>query len=275
MESSTDGSDESPARALVVVQAGSAGPATYCFHAFGGSVAPYGQLATHLGRDRRLFGLQAVGLHPGTAPHRSVLAMAHRYAMEIADDAPVGPAVFLGYSMGGQLALETARLLTNLLDEPPLVVAVDSDPRYRSQRPEDAWSLLVHQVLNLDSPVPGLSARPRTEALAAVRAAAAAERKLPPRFSLERLARMADVCQANERAAAQYRPQPYAGRTASVRSTATAAGLTPSAPDPWAEYVPHLVTRYVPGDHHSIMTKAGYPLLAAVIRELLDTVPTR
>lgn len=255
-------------RSMVVVQPGISGPPIYSFHALGGSVAPYGELASHLGRNRLVIGLQAIGLVGGESPDRTVPDMAHRYATEISADPPNGRVVFLGYSLGGVLALETARLLRNLLDEAPLLIAVDSDPEYRSPGPDGALSILAHQVLNLDLPVGPLSTLPRAEALAAVRAAATEQRKLPRRFDLARLGRMLDVCRANEHAATSYRTRPYPGSVVSVRSVAPSAAGE-SGRDGWSGLVDHLVVRRVPGDHHSIMSAAGYPRLAAEIRDLL------
>ncbi|MGI5212812.1 thioesterase domain-containing protein [Plantactinospora sp. CA-290183] len=256
-----------PARCMTVVQKGTAGPPLYCFHAFGGTVAPYGELAPHIGRDRLVLGLESAGLSQEESGDPAVLDMAHRYATEIAADPPAGRSLFLGYSLGAVLALEAARLLADLLDEPPLVVAVDGDPAYRSTGSDTAWSILTNQVLNVDLVTDGFSALPREAALTEVRAAAAAQRRVPPRYPLERLGRILDVCRHNEAAAAAYRPRPYPGPVLSIRSSDPAGGSS-DAPDPWSPQISRLTVRRLPGDHQSIMSSAGYPALAALIRDL-------
>jgi thioesterase domain-containing protein len=254
-------------RSLVAITAGDTNSSVYCFHALSGSVAPYGDVATQLGRAHAVYGLQSIGLVDPAIMDRSVLDMAYRYAREIAERPAPGRVLFLGYSLGGVLAMETARLLANLLDQAPTVVAVDADPEYRSPHPDSAWSILVHQVLNLDCPVAPVAAAPRAQALLAVRTAAAAQRKLPSRFSLDRLGRMLDVCAVNERAAADYRPQPYPDTLVSLRS-----GGRPRRPadvDSWRPFVAGLVVQHLPGDHQSIMSRSNCVELANRVRSLL------
>jgi thioesterase domain-containing protein len=261
----------SPPRALVSVQTGAVGPPVYCFHPFGGSAAPYGGLAAHLGRDQLVKGVQAVGLEEGWTPDRSVPDMARRYASEIAADAQsygAGPVLLLGYSMGGVLAVETGRLLRARTVE-PTVVLVDCDPRYSPQQ-GGPWHILVHQVLALDLPLEQVVGLSRPDALAVVRSAAAAQRRLPARFNLGRLERMFQVCQHNDRAAAAHVPAHYPGTVHVLRSTGDEppTGGEPTA-DAWHAYAGRAVVHTVPTNHHDIMGPAGYPHVAAHVRRLL------
>lgn len=251
--------------AVVAVQPGTDGPPVYCFHPLGGSAAVYGDLALHLGRDQLVYGVQAVGLDPGREPDRTVPAMARRYAAEIAAQPPAEGALFIGYSMGGVLALETARLMPVGLP-PPRVVVIDCDPTYRAGADGGPWPILVRQVLNLELDLDELAELSTMEALARVRAAGSAQRRLPARFDLNRLDRMLTVCRINEQAAAAHVPAYYAGTVHAFRSgDATAVGR----PDAWAPYCDEVVVHPVPADHHTIMSPAGYPLVAQRLRHLL------
>ena len=249
---------------LVVIQRGTVGPPVYCFHAFSGSIVPYWEVARGLGRDRVVYGLQGISTPSGATPRHGVLGLGRRYAAQIAAHPPAGTSVLLGYSLGGVLAVETARLLADVLAVPPAVVAVDADPEYTPVGPADGWRILTRQVLDLDLPVDDLSALPRERALAAVRQAAAAERRLPARFSLDRLGAMLDVAHANEQAAARYRPQPFPGTVHSIRSGDSYAGRA----DPWQRYADRVRRHRIPGDHHSIMSAGGAAQLAAYVRGL-------
>ncbi|MGC4880030.1 thioesterase domain-containing protein [Micromonospora sp. DT43] len=250
---------------LVTLQPGAERPPVYCFHPLSGSVAVYGGLARHLGAEQPVHGFQSTGLAAGGEPDISVAVMAERYAAAIDDET----AVFLGYSMGGVLALETARAVAGIA--PPLVVVIDCDPLYSSTTGE-GWSILVHQTLGLDMPVAGLSALDRVDALVRVRAAASAAGVLPARFGLERLDRMLAVCAANERAAAEHTPAYYDGTVHVFRSNDHP--VVPGA-DMWNGFAREVHLQVIDADHHSIMTARGWAAVGAGIRRLLTQVTTR
>lgn len=257
---------ETTARTLVWVQQGVAGPPIYCFHPLGGSAAVYGQLAIHIGRHQPVRGLQAIGLQPGCDPDRTVADMARRYAAEIRQDRPPARPVFVGYSMGGVLAVETARRLSAELPEPPAVVAIDCDPLYSTGDDAGPWRVLAHQVLAIDLPVQRLAQSSIPDGLALVRAAAAEQGRIPLRFPLDRLHAMLRVCQANERAAAAHVPSHYPG-TVHVLRPATSGAV--AGGDMWNGFADHVALSLVAADHHTIMGTPGYPLVAARIRELI------
>jgi thioesterase domain-containing protein len=252
---------------LVWVQRGSTGPPVYCFHPLGGSVAVYGQLALRLGCDQPVRGLQAIGLVPGRDPDQTVDAMARRYAAEIVATRPPRRPVLVGYSMGGTLAVEAARLLAPALPESPVVFTIDCDPLYTSSDNTEGWRILVHQVLAIDLPTEPLAGMPVEEGLALVRAAGAAQRRIPVRFDLDRLHTMLRVCQVNERAIAAHVPQPYAGTVHVVRPAA--AGPVAGA-DPWNGFADRVEVSVVPADHQTILGPLGCSEVAALIRRLLD-----
>jgi thioesterase domain-containing protein len=255
------------ARTLVTVQPGSTGPPVYCFHPLGGSVAIYGTLAQRLGSDRQVYGLQSVGLAGGQDPDTTVIAMAGRYAAEIESGSPSAAAVYVGYSMGGVLALETARQMALATGEAPHIVIIDCDPVYSSPPDTGPWHVLVRQVFDLDLPLPPLSDLAEADALAVIRRAASERGRLPPRFELERLARMARVCRLNERAAAEHVPAYFDGTVHVVRSERDA--VVPGA-DIWDGFVRQAVLRYAPADHYSLMTPDDLSYVAALITELID-----
>ncbi len=247
---------------LVTLHPGTSATATYCFHPFGGSVAVYGQLSVSLGRSARVFGLQATGLSPGQHPDRTIEQMADRYAAEIAASNPTGHMLFAGYSMGGLLAVETARRLASR----PTIVVIDCDPAYQRNAAGGAWHILTRQVLDLDLPEASLNSVAREEALARVLASAAAARQLPARFSQARLGRIFDVCQANEHAAAVFRPAWYETELNIVRPDR--ATESPAKKEPWRDYVGHVLLHYVPGDHKSLLSGKSCEEVVRVIRGL-------
>ncbi len=258
--------DAAPGRAgaLVRLRAGRPGlPALYCFHPLGGSLAVYARLMSAVDRRWPVYGLQAVGLVEGRAPDWSIDAMARRYAAEIADAGHTGPAVFLGYSMGGLLALETARL-AGPGSRPVDVVLVDTDTGPQSApSPLSAYQTLVEIALGVDLDLQQLLGLPREGALTVIRDAAVAQRRLPASFSVDRLRRIADVCQANETAAACYVPGgPFPGRVHAIN-----AGAAQTAVDA-AEVRQHTV----PGDHVALLAEPALHDVAAAVAEALSAL---
>jgi len=96
---------------LAPLQTEGSGRPFFCIHPAGGTVFCYRALAEHLGKDRPFYGLQAVGVDGVRAPHTRVEDMAAHYAAAIRGVQPAGPYLLGGWSLGGILAFETARLL--------------------------------------------------------------------------------------------------------------------------------------------------------------------
>lgn len=111
---------------LVALQPEGSLPPLFCVHALGANVLNYRLLALALGREQPLFGLQASGLNPTEAPHRSVEAMATAYISEVRGVQPKGPYYLAGGSSGGIIAYEMAQQLLQSGEEVAVVVLIDT-----------------------------------------------------------------------------------------------------------------------------------------------------
>jgi len=80
-------------------------------HEPSGEVLPYVPLADHLDPDIPVYGLQASELHEPAPKYLSVQDMAIRHSRVIRQVKPTGPYRLAGWSTGGTLAYELARLL--------------------------------------------------------------------------------------------------------------------------------------------------------------------
>ncbi|WP_448316611.1 thioesterase domain-containing protein [Streptomyces sp. CO7] len=98
---------------------------TVVFHPLGGGLLPYLGLVAHLSRHGPVHGIRARGLEDGEEPDTRIPDMADRYA-EAVNALPAPPDLFVGWSLGGLLAFETARRLTG--GHTPDLVLVDSSP---------------------------------------------------------------------------------------------------------------------------------------------------
>jgi thioesterase domain-containing protein len=93
---------------VITITADGAGEPCFLVHAAGDSIVtylPFGQLL-----DRPVFALEAAGLHGGT-PVADLHEMARRYVAEVRRIRPHGPYLLGGWSLGGVIATEMARLL--------------------------------------------------------------------------------------------------------------------------------------------------------------------
>ncbi|HEX8275787.1 MAG TPA: amino acid adenylation domain-containing protein [Longimicrobiaceae bacterium] len=263
----------------------------FCVHAAGGMAAAYLRLARGLD-DRPFYGLQARGLAPGESPDAGVEEMAARYLEAIRAVQPRGPYLLGGWSVGGTVAWEVARRLSDAGEEVALLALIDSWAPVGEARPladdADLFALLAADL--------GASTEPATltllrDELRALRSDA----RLPrfrewlraldaglPEVGADELGRRLDVYRATARAAAYYHARPGAVPVTLFRATRSAAwpsgDLSPEAweRDPrlrWRELTAgEPDVRQVAGTHHSIVVGDDVDGLAAALRSVLAAV---
>lgn len=255
-------------RSLVRLRPGdTSGPSLYCFHPLGGSIARYADLVDILDDEQAVYGIQSVGLAAGCEPDQTIEEMSLRYAEEIAAHAPTGPVVLLGYSLGGTLALETARQLRGRLTHDPRLVLIDVTPEFAAMEASlTAYDALANSALGLGLDVKPLAGMSREDALLAIRSAAAQKGALPRSFSLERLRKFAEVCEVNDRAASAYRPSYLPTDLVLFRSS---AGYGLPYDLGWSRYVNDVLTYTLDGDHHEIMETEGLTIIARRLEQIL------
>ncbi len=98
----------------IIVPIRSVGSLTPLFliHGAGLNVLLFQSLSKYLNADRPIYALQAKGLDGKQAISTSIEEMAHDYIAEIQKIQPVGPYHLFGFSIGGFIAYEMARCLT-------------------------------------------------------------------------------------------------------------------------------------------------------------------
>ncbi|MEQ9407226.1 MAG: amino acid adenylation domain-containing protein [Fuerstiella sp.] len=96
---------------LVPLQSQGTKSALFCIHGWGGSALGFTDLARHLGPERPVYGLQAVGLDGRSPRQTTVEQMARHYAAEIQSFQDCGPYHLAGHSLGGWIAYAVAQEL--------------------------------------------------------------------------------------------------------------------------------------------------------------------
>lgn len=108
-----------------IQQKGSQTPLFYV-HPVGGNVSCYFTLAQHLGEDQPFYALQSHALIDPDSPYDTVESMATFYLNEIRQVQPHGPYRLGGWSMGGFIAYEIARLLQEAGEEVQELSMIDT-----------------------------------------------------------------------------------------------------------------------------------------------------
>jgi acetoacetyl-CoA synthetase len=267
-----DGPPEGRAPILVPLRAGRDERPLFIVHAMGGDVLHVRPLAVALETDRAVHGLQARGLDPRYAPHTSVEEMAASYVEVIRAVRGDGPVALTGYSMGGLIAFEMARMLRGTGIEVETLALIDSDLHAECLTP------FARRRFRASAPIRYgryVLAAPRT------RVPLFAHKSLykagfpvaPPPDTLrlpDRLQRLNDI---GWRAFEAYRPKPYDGPATLFLASARYPGhCNPSTV--WPRYVRGgLRIERVSADHASVVSPERVGPLAAGLSALLADPP--
>jgi len=273
--------------ALVPIQPGGSQAPLFCVHGVGGGVLGYAELARLLGPEQPVYGLQARGLEGGEPPDPRVEDMAIRYVEAMRSVRPRGPYCLGGYSFGGVVAFEMARLLQTQGEQVALLALFDAYaplmPDVRSQlwHPRVLISFLrnlpywVRDLWRRQGGVRQLLARIRVLARTAwlrrtrdtdpVRTEAAVLNVLGD-IGEERRGLMV----AHLRALESYRPQVCPGHATLFRVRGMRLLRTYDADLGWGQLATGGVeVQMIPGAHYNILEKPYVNVLAAQLRASL------
>ena len=216
-------------QSLVAINRNGDRPPLFLVHAAEGNVLLYRSLATHLGADQPVFGLQSAGLDGRSPVDGGFEHVASRYIDEIRQVQPHGPYMLGGCCLGGTLALEMAQQLIASGETVGLVALIEIY-NVRSIR----WPLPLHQRLinrfilnpyfhfqNLIAPSGGEAPASfmeklhvetnRAKASARLGWARLRHRFLPESAATAPQAKIAHIYEVYEEALAQYEVKPYPG----------------------------------------------------------------
>ncbi len=98
-------------RALVPIHVAGDRPPLFLIHGAEGNVLLYRALASHLGEDQPVYGMQSAGLDGRSQIDGNFERVARRYLNEVRQIQAEGPYLLGGYCLGGILAMEMARQL--------------------------------------------------------------------------------------------------------------------------------------------------------------------
>jgi thioesterase domain-containing protein len=257
------------------------GPAqpVFCVHAVSGSALTYLPLARLLGPRQPVYGLEAPGLDSARPPVPSLPALAAEYVEILREVQPGDDYRLLGWSMGGAIAFEMARLLTDAGATVSKLILIDVLLSWFEPLPPER--AIAHQFLVDLSRVVGdthgavvarlapvLDGLPADADAPAVFDAVERARLLPEEIDAELMLDRYRVFRANVEAIYAYAVTgTYPGSAIHLMAEQSAREHMR-----WSTVIADLAEVVVPGDHHSIWTGDGLGLIGKAVSEYLLSV---
>jgi thioesterase domain-containing protein len=241
----------------------------------GGHVLCYLDLARRLGADQPCYGLEAPGLHGETQPDR-IESLAARFVELMRGVQPRGPYRLSGWSMGGLVAFEMARQLSQQGEAIAFLGLLDSGvPGSSRARPVDEVELLTRflcEAVARPGEAPPVSVEelrplPPDERLRRVLERARLAGTVPAGTEVAQVARLFDIVRTNLQALSVYDAEPYPGPVAVFRAREQ---LDPGWALGWERFGGSCTVFEVPGDHGSLLARPHVDVLAERIRECLE-----
>jgi thioesterase domain-containing protein/acyl carrier protein len=252
--------DDVPTGLVVpLARVGGTGTPLFLIHPQGGVVCCYAAMARELGKDRDVYGIEAVGLNTDEDPLELLEDMVERYLVELRRVQPSGPYALAGWSYGGNVAYALALRLEDEGEEIEFLGPIDARVFGRDgveqwyQDKSDAERFRIGAELGAD----GVADLDEQDFLDVLLRDAHTKGRLAPRADSTTVRRMMRVFTANGYAAEKY------GSTARVRADVhlfKAADKHPTLPNPkvdprgWQERTDgrlHVIE--LAGNHHDVV----------------------
>ncbi|WP_147443226.1 non-ribosomal peptide synthetase [Corallococcus sp. AB011P] len=241
----------------------------FLVHPVGGNVFCYRALVASISPKRPVYGLQARGFVGEQTPLDSLQEMASIYVDAMRGIQPRGPYLLGGWSMGGLVALEMARVFEEQGDEVELLALIDSVVPGRKTMLDGlgllAWfmrDLLATSSRVCDLDLSGLEHLDDAARLTAVLERAKAKNAIAQDVTAEQLERLYRVFVRHSAAMDAYAPTPV---RAPVLLLDAADSEERERVAPWKRLTSSLKHHRIAGNHYSIL---GEPHVATLAKRL-------
>jgi amino acid adenylation domain-containing protein len=276
---------DTPYSPLVAVRSKGARKPFFCVPGIDGNVLSLYPLAHELGAEQPFYGLQPAGLDGTMPPCFSIEEMAHGYLGAIRKRQAKGPYYLGGYSFGGMVAFEMARLLLEQEETVAPLVLLDSYAPGSFLENTSAWDE-TQWLLAFIEQIEQVANRPLGISDSDLRSVNPAEQLawlkrclrqagLPPDFAREdRLDGAMRVFRANM--AMSYLPrEPAPIGIALFRAREGQEAMADNRPESrlgWQALTSKPVkVHFVPGNHFTLLTPPHVKSLAQLVLECLQT----
>ncbi len=181
-----------------------AGRPVFCFPGLGATAYAFHLLSERIGADRPMLAIEMHRLELDPHLLRSMEYTAEAVAGRIMSVQPEGPYALLGYSFGGQLAVEVARKLVGRGQTIESLIVLDAYPPGVEKRRRGLRRIAAHLRMMTRDGAPYISSRIR-------------KRIYTPKSETER--RMMEAKKLCEEACGAYRPESFPGALTLVHAT--------------------------------------------------------
>ncbi len=253
---------------FVLLREGSETQPFFIVHGVGGTVIELSALGREIDAGRAVYAIQARGIDGNAKPLETMEEMAALYVDEIRRKQPQGPWAIGGYSFGGVVAMEMARLFGP--ENVAQLVMIDAFAHpctwplktRLTVKTRKLLSRLRHQSFGeIASALARKLFGPKTDRAAQVNNwLGAVDPNLPLALRQARI--------AGDAALIAYTPRPYAGRATFIRAARTGTVFPSDARNVWGKLIGQFELQSTPGDHRSILG-AHVEELAARVSEVL------
>lgn len=257
--------------ALVTLQSHGSRTPIFCVHAAGGIVFRYLQLARIMSTQygHPFHGLQAKGIEPGETPYANIEEMAQQYVRAVRQNKPAGPYLLAGWSMGGTVAFEMARILEGMGETVSGLIMIDAPSPYMDAYEADDIDFLLERL----EPAAGISIQDKVEQQASelAKKQLILEQKkqlglFPPDITLEEAEQRLAVHKHHNRLLCQYQPGSAIEAGIAFIKATEETSFDEKMKDPltaWAEFTrTGIIEHESPGNHFNMFSNEHSPVLA-------------
>lgn len=225
-------------------------------HAAGGAAYPYLELVDHLPSNLTVYGIQARGLFDDEMPESDLRAMASDYCKMLSEAVEKREVYLAGWSAGGVIAHEMARLLTERDWSVPYLGLIDSSTRTDPIDPSETDTSVLKRLLlhNFNATNPGLSqikAVSDFDELENVYELARQTSLIPEHFSLLDVRRFLRTLRNIEHALATHKPHEIECDVDFFRASETQT--TEPIGMEWSPYCKSIRGFTIPGVHNQLV----------------------
>ncbi len=252
---------------LVEIQSKGSQPPVFCIHPVGGHVICYNDLAKALGDDQPVYGLKAPGMEVNQPIFTQLPEMAAYYLDVIKSRQKTGPYRLLGYSFGGLVAYEIARLLEIKGEKIEFIGLLDTAhpalTEVNAAKTDDA-ELLVSLFPDLGYTAEQLRLLSPAEQLQKVFAKAKEAGLVPRAMDDKAIERYFTVCRSNLKMS--YQPEPVRTPVCLIRAKDGSRRITDDDFLGWQQLDELKIDlHWVNGQHESMMETDNAEQIAQIV----------
>jgi thioesterase domain-containing protein/acyl carrier protein len=287
---SSDAGDHSPSPLVPIREQGTL-PPLFLVHPVGGGVMAYHDLAKYLSAELPVYALQNHDSGSEETCSLTIEDMGARYIAAIHSVRPEGPYLLGGSSMGGTVAFEMARQLSEQGQEVALVAMLDTParvvPHMRGLEMYSALAVELNLMASIIASGQGkefkmklsdLDQRVPAEQIECVLQKLQEQQLVPANLGISSLQQALATFTKNLNALERYEPRSYGGPVAILRATEVSPNMKETAAelcdDPafgWQAYCAQpVVVRWVPGDHARMNMEPNVSVAGAELQRRIE-----